>query len=174
MENNEQLNGPPRPLVVRSGRMLPEVNSFDESGNSYMIEAGDRPQDSEGLLKYWHTLVRHKVAIASASFAGLVLGFLVGIPMKPVYRASTTLEVLNVNEDFMNMKMTQASVPGADSDNLSEEETQSTLLQSSELLDRVIEKMDPNPTPPAHLATQGWRKWLRLVEEAPETKPYRE
>jgi capsular exopolysaccharide synthesis family protein len=164
MENNQKLNGPPQPLVVRRSRNLPELNSFEDSGNSYMIEAGDRPQESEGLLNYWHTLVRHRVAILAASFAGLVLGFLIGIPLKPVYRANTTLEVLNVNEDFMNMKLTQAAVPGADSDNLSEEETQSTLLQSSELLDRVVEKLDPNPTPPAHLATQGWRKWLCLKE----------
>jgi len=68
--------------------------------------------------------------------------------LKPVFRGDTTLEVLNVNEDFMNMRPTQPSVQGGDSDKLSEEETQATLLQSAQLLDRISAQLDPNPTSP--------------------------
>src|ERR1700730_6620643 len=105
MENKEHLipNVPLRNLAVRSGRVFPELNSFGESGNPYLFETGGRPEGSEGLLGYWRILTRHKIAILAASFGGLLLGFLIGIPLKPVFRASTTLEVLNVNEDFMNM-----------------------------------------------------------------------
>src|SRR5258708_63336 len=138
MENNNPLFPRPhsRQITLRSGRAHSELSSLEEFVDPY-LETGYRPEESHGLLDYWRLLVRHKFAIASASLGGLVLGFLIGIPMKPVFRASTTLEVLNVNEDFMNMKLTQAAVPGSDSDSLSEEETQSTLLQSSVLLDRV-------------------------------------
>jgi capsular exopolysaccharide synthesis family protein len=83
--------------------------------------------------------------------------------MRPVYRASTTLEVLNVNQDFMNMRPTQSAMP-SDSENISEEETQATLLQSDPLLDRVCAKLNLNPTPPAHPAMSGWRSWLHLRE----------
>jgi polysaccharide biosynthesis transport protein len=153
-----------RRLSIRSARALPELNSYDESASSHLLEAGDRGGDSEGLLVYWRTLARHKMAILAASFAGLVLGFLVGIPLKPVFRANTTLEVLTLNQDFLNMRGAQAEVPGTDSDNLSEEETEATLLQGSELLNRVSASLNPNPTPPAQLAANGWRSWLHLKE----------
>jgi polysaccharide biosynthesis transport protein len=153
-----------RHLSIRSARAIPELNSFDEPASPHLLEAADRPGDSEGLLDYWRTLIRHKAAILAASIGGMLLGFLVGVPMKPVFRANTTLEVLNVNEDFMNMRPSQAAVPSADSDNLSEEETEATLLQSSELLNRVSASLNPNRTPAGHLAAHGWRSWLRMGE----------
>jgi capsular exopolysaccharide synthesis family protein len=151
-----------RHISIRTARALPQLNSFDESTNPHLLEAGERAGDSEGLLVYWRTLVRHKTAILAASFAGLLLGILVGIPMKPVFRSNTMLEVLTLNQDFMNMRGSQAEVPGADSDNLSEEETEATLLQSSELLNRVSASLNPNPTPPNRSAPQGWRRLLHF------------
>lgn len=166
MEDNERSmpKAPPRQLGVKSTRALPEHNSAMELRNNYSFESVDQQEGSEGLLDYWRILTRHKFAILAASAAGLLLGVTIGIPMKPVFRASTTLEVLNPNADFMNMRLTQASVPSADSDNLSEEETQATLLQSSELLDQVYARLNPNPTPPRRVATSGWRSWFRLRE----------
>ena len=166
MENNQKFlpNVPTRQINVRGARAVSDLNSVDGPGNSYFVETVDRREGSEGLLDYWRILTRHKVAIFAASVTGLVLGLLVGIFLKPVFRASTTLEVLNDNEDFMNMKVTQSEVPGGESENLSEAETQATLLQSDELLDRVSSKLDPDPTPPARLATHGWRSWFRLKE----------
>jgi len=166
MEGKNQFSPdvPRRQLSIRKAGYLPESNSFEEPGTSYFLDTGDRPEESEGLLNYWRILVRHKIPILAASAGGLLLGFLIGVPQKPVFRAHTTLEVLNANEDFMNMKLTQSEVPAADSDNLSEEETQASLLQNTELLDRVYEELDPNPTPPAHLATHGWRSWLHMKE----------
>ena len=151
-------------LSVHSARALPGLRTLEEPGNPYYMDTGDRPEESGGLLELWRLLVRHKTAILAPSIGGLLLGVLIGIPLKPVFRASTTLEVLNVNEDFMNMRPTQPSVPGGDSDNLSEEETQATLLQSSQLLDRVSTQLDPNPTPPGQPVPSGWRSWLHLKD----------
>jgi succinoglycan biosynthesis transport protein ExoP len=166
MENQHPLLPyvPGRQLSLRSARALPESNSFEEPAHPYFMETGERPDESGGLLDHWRILVRHKTAILACSLGGFLLGILIGLPLKPVFRANTTLEVLNVNEDFMNMRPSQPAVTGGDSDSLSEEETQATLLQSTQLLDRVTASLDPNPIPPAQFATSGWRKWLHLKE----------
>ncbi len=141
MENKQPL--PP----AQNGRLslapvMSELKPYDEPGGSYFFET----REPEGLLEFCRLLVRHKASIILSSVGGLLLGLLVGIPLKPVYRASTTLEVLNVNEDFMNMRPTQPAVPGEDTDNSSEEETQATLLQNTQLLERVSARLDHTST----------------------------
>ena len=165
MENKQPL--PPAP----SGRLAPgaapfisQLNPYREPGGSYFVET----REPEGLSDFWRLLVRHKTAILLSSMGGLLLGVLAGIPLKPVYRASTTLEVLNVNEDFMNMRPTQLAVPGEDTDNLSEEETQATLLQNTQLLERVSARLDHDPAPSPETASVRWLKWPHLKER---TKP---
>lgn len=128
-------------------------------------------EDSDGLIvEYWRTLARHRRTITLASAVGLVLGFVVGIPMAPVFRAETTLEVLTLNGDFMNLKQSNPTTPAADSYETSEEETQAKLLQSRFLLSRVIEKLDPAGAEASAkhraLATSGWRSWLHLPERS--------
>jgi polysaccharide biosynthesis transport protein len=164
MENKQQL--PPTP----SGRLAPgaapfisQLNPYREPGGSYLVEA----REPEGLADFWRLLVRYKTTILLSSVGGLLLGVLAGIPLKPVYRASTTLEVLNVNEDFMNMRPTQLAVPGEDTDNLSEEETQATLLQNTQLLERVSARLDHDPAPPETTGVR-WLRWPHLKER---TKP---
>ena len=165
MENKQPL--PPAP----SGRLAPgaapfisQLNPYREPGGSYFVET----REPEGLSDFWQLLVRHKTAILLSSMGGLLLGVLAGIPLKPIYRASTTLEVLNVNEDFMNMRPTQLAVPGEDTDNLSEEETQATLLQNTQLLERVSARLDHDPAPFPETASVHWLKWPHLKER---TKP---
>ena len=164
MENKPQSM--PKAITRTGGvpgdRGLTELHSFEDRTGSYSFESVDHPERREGLLEYWHTLLRHKVTIITTTIVGMVLGFLIGIPLKSVYRATTTLEVLTTNADFMNMKLTQASVPGADSDNLSEEETQATLLQSAQLLNRVANVLNPIPKPKVPVSNSAWHK-LPLV-----------
>ena len=166
MENKQPL--PP----ARNGRfslapVMSELKPYDEPGGSYFFET----REPEGLLEFCRLLVRHKASIILSSVGGLLLGFLAGIPLKPVYRASTTLEVLNVNEDFMNMRPTQPAVPGEDTDNSSEEETQATLLQNTQLLERVSARLDHTSTGPAEPATVRWRRWFHL-KEGTKPSPY--
>jgi succinoglycan biosynthesis transport protein ExoP len=136
---------------------------------AYVPDTPD-PSDSEGgLLDYWRMICRHKTAIILTSLAGLLIGFAVGIPMTPIYRARTSIEVLNLNEDFMNLKRTNPVSTNDSSYDVSEAETQTKLLQSDSLLKRVIEKMDPAAAQPARnpkMATSGWRNWMHLPEPA--------
>ena len=160
---HKSLNGSATQLALRES--LAHMQSR-YSVKPYPADFQDQPDSEAGILEYWNIVSRHKFAILSFSFLGVVLGIGTGILMKPVFRANTALEVLNVNEDFMNMRLTQPAVTnGIGSDvSVSEEETQATLLQSDPLIARVYSTLDPHPTPEAPIATSGWRSWLHLHE----------
>jgi succinoglycan biosynthesis transport protein ExoP len=142
------------------------------TGSRYGFEIEDDAESGGGLLEYWRILRRHKTAILLSGIAGLVLGVAVGIPMKPVFRARTSLEVLNVNEDFMNMKQSSPTTTADASYDTSEEQTQAKLLEGEALRKRVLARLDPGrPLRPARtLATSGWRKWLHRLEPVPLTE----
>ncbi len=142
------------------------------AGSGYGPELPDSADSESGILDYIRMLRRHKTAIILTSFAGLLIGFGIGIPMKPVYRARTSIEVLNLNEDFMNMKQSNPVTTSDSSDDTSEEETQSKLLQSDALMKRVLDKLNPGAQPARtpRMATSGWRSWLHLRERV-ETSP---
>jgi capsular exopolysaccharide synthesis family protein len=97
-----------------------------------------------GLFQYWAIIRRNSRTVLLASFAGLVIGLCVGIPMKRIYRATTTIEILSMNESFLHMKDTNPVNEPGDYD-VSEEETQAGLLTTSTLMKRVAAKLDPEP-----------------------------
>jgi succinoglycan biosynthesis transport protein ExoP len=118
-----------------------------------------------GLLEYWRILRRHKWSILFSSLGGLILGIVIGIPMTPVFRARTALEVLNLNEDFMNLKQSNPVSTADNSFEISEEQTQAKLLEGEALQNRAMARLDPSHPaglPKSQMATSGWRKWLHL------------
>jgi len=143
-----------------AGTRYPEMIDDGESGNS--------------LLEYGRILGRHKKTIILWTLAGILAGFLIGIPMPNKYRVYTTLEVVNLNEDFMNMKDASPTTSTSNEFDTSEEQTQAKLLQSQILLDRVFQKLDPGGvlTRKGKMATTGWRSWLH--QEEPEQMTERE
>ncbi len=140
------------------------------AGGPYGFEEEGEDKES-GLIAYSRILRRNARSILTASLAGLFIGFAIGIPMKPVYRAQTSLEVLTINEDFMNMKQANPNSTNDTSYDTSEEQTQAKLLSGSALLNRVIAKLDPasgaHVTAKTRIATEGWRSWLHLSEPVP-------
>ena len=138
----------------------------------YSPEIEDDTESDGGLLQYWRILGRHKKAIGLCALLGVVVGIAVGVPMDPVFRARTSLEVLNINEDFMNMKQSNPVTTNDNSYETSEEETQAKLLEGEVLQNRVMAKLDPDRpanAPQPHMATSGWRKWLHRKEPIPMT-----
>jgi succinoglycan biosynthesis transport protein ExoP len=137
------------------------------SGPRHDFEPEDGDASSSSLLEYWRILRRHKTAILLSAVGCMILGVAIGIPMKPVYRVRTSLEVLNLNEDFMNMKESNPTTTNDNSYETSEEETQAKLLQGDALQNRVMARLDPDHasnTFKPRLATSGWRSWFHLKE----------
>jgi len=136
----------------------------------YGAEWNDEPQTEVSVLQYWRIIRRHKKTIYFAALGGLILGFLAGIPVKPTYRARTSLEVLSFNDDFMNTKETNPVSANGNSVETSAEENQAKLLQSRALLDSVCRKLGYNKVAADNqpdIAPTGWRHWLHLPAPMP-------
>ena len=134
----EYLNPPHEPPQTKALARVPETVS---AGYPAAFERDD--ESDSAIMEYLRILKRHRVALTVFALVGLGLGIVATALQTPVYRASTSLEVLNLNEDFMNMKQ---SSPVTDVDNsydTSEVQTQVKLLQNQELLTRVVAKLDP-------------------------------
>jgi polysaccharide biosynthesis transport protein len=134
-----------------------------DGGSRYAFENGAESDDSS-LLEYWHVVARYKWPVVLSAIGGLILGVLVALPITPVYEASTSLEVLSVNDNFMNTKQTSPVTTSDLSYDVSEEETQVSLLQSAWLQQRVMVKLDPTfvVSTKNQSASSGWRALLHL------------
>jgi uncharacterized protein involved in exopolysaccharide biosynthesis len=149
------------------------VRLDNHAAPAYNVSSASDDDDAGGnIVEYWRLLVRHKRTLLLGSLAGLAIGFAVGIPLKSVFRAETSLEVLTINGDFMNEKQSNPTTTNDGNYDTSEEETQAKLLQSNALLERVIDKLDPSARVVSHPkpATSGWRSWLHLPEEVTLSK----
>jgi polysaccharide biosynthesis transport protein len=115
--------------------------SYHAFNGSNDIGVGEDSESDGGLVEYWRIFRRHKWTILLSTIGALILGFLAGIPMKPMYRAHASVEVLNINQDFMNMKQTSPVNSDSSFDDTSEEQTQAKLMQSESVLKRVFAQL---------------------------------
>ena len=121
-----------------------------------------------GLLEYWRILRRRKGTVILVAFIGVVLGVLVTLPQTPVFQARTSLEVQDINQDFMNMK--QVSQEAQTYTALTDIQTQIKILQSETITARTIEKLKlttPADLKPPQSRIDAWRRALNLPEPAP-------
>lgn len=145
---------------------LPETVSV----GPYPDAAFARDDESDSaIMEYLRIIRRHKGALILFALVGLALGVGVTVVQTPVYRATTSLEVLNLNEDFMNLKQSNPVSDGDSySNDTSEVQTQVKILQNEELADRVMAKLDPDFRPgvqktQAPILLTGWRAWLKIA-----------
>src|SRR5271157_4451767 len=95
----------PKDLILRPtspGASPPGYPPALESPGRYPAKPVEEPQG--GLLEYWRILRRRKRTVFAVALAGLLAGVLVTLPQTPVYQARTSLEIQDLNQDFMNMK----------------------------------------------------------------------
>jgi capsular exopolysaccharide synthesis family protein len=96
-----------------------------------------------GLLpEYWQILRRRKGTLILVIFVGLLTSLLLTLPQTPIYQARGSIEIQNLNQNFLNMRNVSptadeggSSMPGSDL------QTQAKILQSESLLDRVAAKL---------------------------------
>ena len=132
-----------------------------------------------GLLEFWRIIRRHKGAVILISALGLIAGVLITLPQTPVYQAKTTLEVMEMNQNFMNMKDIQEVNESSGYNQLTDITTQIKILESESLTERVLAAMKVSK--PSDLSQEGgrvtaWRRALNLPEpelEDPHTAAVR-
>lgn len=96
------------------------------------------------LLEYGRVLWRRRWAILLCSLVGGLLSLLLTFDTQPVFRARTSLDIQNLNSDFMNMKAVSATGQSAETAD-TYVQTQIKLLQSEALLDRTVKRLRAEP-----------------------------
>jgi succinoglycan biosynthesis transport protein ExoP len=121
------------------------------------------------LAQTWRILCRRKVTLCLIALAPAVTAFLLTQGHSPFFRATTLLQIENLNEDFMNMRnvspTASATAPFQSPDyNL---RTQVIVLQSRPVLERTIGKMDLERR---LVSTKDPRRslWSRIRRNKPE------
>lgn len=160
MEYLPQPKSPAPPAVVPPAETV--------YAGPYPDAAFQRDEDDDGsvILEYLRILRRHKGVVVTFAVLGLALGVAATVLKTPVYRASTTLEVLSLNQDFLNMKQSSPVTETNEDYDTSEVETQVKILQNQELRDRVVAKLDPQAKPREQAAVpasriKSWRDWFK-------------
>jgi polysaccharide biosynthesis transport protein len=95
--------------LVEPKSALGQLPAGSEPGRQYpqvypaIPEAGD-PSGSGAVADYWQIIRRRKTALFLIVCLGVAAALLVTLPQRPVYQAAATLEVLPVNQNFLNMR----------------------------------------------------------------------
>ncbi|QOY86260.1 GumC family protein [Paludibaculum fermentans] len=134
----------------------------------YPQEFQDDPDEGGGLVEYWQILRRRMGTLILLAGAGFLLAVLVTLPQTPVYQAKTTLEVLEMNQNFMNMGSVQPLSEGGNSSLVTDIQTQIQILQSESLTRRVLEEMQVKDVDRDSGTATGrisaWRRALNLPD----------
>src|ERR1035437_7195287 len=85
---------------------------------------------SGGLLEYWRILSRRKGTLVLLAIAGALVGFLVTIPQRQIYQAHTTIEILGLNDNFLNQKQVNPLNENGVSADTTDIQTQIRIIQS--------------------------------------------
>ena len=149
-------------------RQAPVPATYSEipcgTGPNLRVEA----QEAGFLLEYWRMLRRKKGTLTFVAGLGTVAGFLITVPQTPVYQAKTSIEIMGLNQNFLNVKESSPVNEGGTSPDLMDIQTQVTVLRSDALTDRVLAKLGAGAPPGVETGRlPAWRKLLNLPGPAP-------
>ena len=152
--------------IQKTNRNSPELSNMAEQPRVPTPHVGPIQVDVAAapayytLADYWHMVVRHKMALLRFALVGLFGAILISLVQTPIYRARTSIEIQDFNENFLDIKsVDRASSAGNYIAAESYIETQVKILQSESLRERVIGKLSLYETPPA----TGWRGFVPRV-----------
>ena len=156
------------PQLIRRPNHLrpPSVELAPPPASLQMLDIPAVTQPSE-TVRYGAIFRRHRKAFLAILGGCILLSGLVTAVTKKTYRARMVLEVLGTNQDFMNNKDLDPNTSIATSDALVE--TQSKLLQSETVADRVVAALGPKVDTAELDNRSGLRKWLHVGSSEPPT-----
>jgi capsular exopolysaccharide synthesis family protein len=137
------------------------------SGTYTEMPATARPQakaePDTNLLEYWRILRRRKATLILIAAVGAILGFLITLPQTAIYQVRTSLEIVGLNQNFLNVKEADPLNEGGSMVDATDIQTQIKILQSESLIQRVLVKLHSEEDPPDRPASaHSWRGLLNL------------
>jgi succinoglycan biosynthesis transport protein ExoP len=124
------------------------------------------------LLEYMDMLRRHKGTLILIAFLGLLTSLLLTLPQTPIYQARASLEIQNLNENFLNMRDISATAEGSSYQPEYDLHTQVEILQSESVLEGVIAKLNLEKKLVMEKdrgRLSAWRNALGLAELRPDS-----
>ena len=118
------------------------------------------------IVELWRFFRRNPVKIVVAAALGILLGVILTLPQHRIYQAAATLEIQELNENFMNFKEAYPVSDGTPSLAPTDIQTQLRILTSATLVSRVLDKLPPEPEPPDN----GVQLFLRRFTTAPQPR----
>jgi succinoglycan biosynthesis transport protein ExoP len=166
--NSSDANNSPKavPLLPAGGQLVPSSYTPAKWAPAEVMD--ENPSFS--LLDYWEGIRRYKLVIlafvAMGAMGALILSFL----QTPLYRAHTSLEVEDLNENFQNLKDNDPTAQVASAESYFQ--TQVKILQSREMIELVIDKLNlmQRLTPHKHF----WSGWIHHNSADPNPALQRE
>jgi polysaccharide biosynthesis transport protein len=173
MENQPLLGDPDQdPCKQKDGRtsLLPLRRQYMEVPSP---EEFEEPGPSQ-LIEIWQIVRRRKGTLVLIVFLGLLSSLLLTLPQTPLYQARASLEIQNLNENFLNMRDVRPTADGGGSYPPEYDlQTQVQILQSESVLEAVIAKLKVEKKLPLEENTSrfsAWRKALGLPESRPPSR----
>jgi capsular exopolysaccharide synthesis family protein len=107
------------------------------------------------LRDYWEVIIRHKVTLMCFAVTGLVVAILFSLVQAPRYRARTSLEIQNFNENFMDLKSMDPTNSSTEHFSTADTylDTQIQIMQSEALIERVLNRLNLQESRPS---THWW------------------
>jgi polysaccharide biosynthesis transport protein len=94
------------------------------------------------LLEYWQMVRRHAMLLVTMSCLGLMIGLATTLLQRPAYEARTTLEIQNINENFLNMRDVRPTAADGNPETVQTDlQTQISVMQSESVLKQVITQL---------------------------------
>ena len=155
--------------ILRNPNQHNNVHDIYASETAQIVPVRNQPihfQQEPSLLEYWRIIRRHKGALIVAATLGLITGALFTFPQTPIYQAKTSLEIQDLNQDFLGMKSVQ-QVSDVPTGNMIDIQTQIRILQSETLKNRTgealtVKRATSSGPPVKEDRTGAWRKVLGL------------
>lgn len=134
--------------------------------------SGNEELTSRGPLAYWRVFLRWRWTVILSAIAGIGAGLMVTLLQPRLYEARASLEIQDLNENFLNMKQVLPINETGTSGALNDLQTQIKILQSESVLDAVLAKMPSleteSPPQTASSASSGPKSLLGLAFSSSE------
>ncbi|HLH38562.1 MAG TPA: polysaccharide biosynthesis tyrosine autokinase [Bryobacteraceae bacterium] len=138
----------------------------------YVITPNEPLEEAEITpVDYLHTLWRRKWTVGAFLAAGVLAGGILAYLSPRVYQGQTSIEVQDVNENFLNLKDIDPTATSSNFGNDAYVQTQAQILEQDALIEQVVKKLNldqrPDFLPHSGLADRV-RKLLALPPVPPQ------
>jgi polysaccharide biosynthesis transport protein len=136
---------------------------------------GDGEDGSETFLTSWRFFRRWKWTLLIAAFIGIGGGVVATIFQTPLYPAAATVEIQDLNENFLNMKQVLPINEAGATDTFTDIQTQIKILQSKSVVDPVVARVSSTTMHLGGEDSHGVSSWpRRLLASTPSAFAQRE